>query len=57
MKQRKDLKPWPNELRIGVGARGYLLLKKVPIWYELWRIISGFSPDYYLPTKETPTKK
>lgn len=57
VKQRKDLKPWPNELKIGVGARGYLLLKKVPIWYELWRIISGFSPDYYLPQKETPSKK
>jgi len=27
----------------------------VPIWYELWRQINGFPPDYY-KTKE-PTKK
>ncbi len=57
VRQRADLKPWPKELKIGVGARGYLLLKKVPIWYELWRIVSGFSPDYYLPEKDNQSKK
>jgi len=25
-------KPWPLALKIGVGARGYMLLKTVPIW-------------------------
>jgi len=56
VKQKSNVKAWPRELRIGVGARGYLLLKKVPIWYELWRIISGFSPDYYLPKTEKSKK-
>lgn len=40
-------KPWPKELKIGVGAQGIALLKDVPVWYELWRNINGFPPDYY----------
>lgn len=39
--------PWPKELRPSAGAFGMALLKDVPIWYELWRNISGFPPDYY----------
>jgi multidrug resistance efflux pump len=38
---------WPKELKTGTGARGFALLKTVPIWYELWRQINGFPPDYY----------
>lgn len=57
VRQRSNIKPWPKELKIGVGARGYMLLKQVPIWYELWRIMSGFSPDYYVPQKENAKKK
>ncbi|MBN8666711.1 MAG: HlyD family efflux transporter periplasmic adaptor subunit [Chitinophagales bacterium] len=40
-------KPWPRELKIGAGAQGIALLKDVPVWYELWRNINGFPPDYY----------
>ncbi|MBE2230738.1 MAG: HlyD family efflux transporter periplasmic adaptor subunit [Chitinophagaceae bacterium] len=40
-------KPWPPELRMGTGAQGMALLKDVPVWYELWRNINGFPPDYY----------
>lgn len=40
-------KPWPRELKIGTGAQGIALLKNVPVWYELWRNINGFPPDYY----------
>jgi adhesin transport system membrane fusion protein len=28
-----------------------LLLKDVPIWYELWRNVNGFPPDYYKSSK------
>lgn len=56
VKPKNQIKPWPNELRIGVGANGYLLLKKVPIWYELWRTMCGFSPDYYKPEIKTNKK-
>lgn len=45
-KERK----WPLQLRIGGGAEGILLLKDVPIYYELWRNINGFPPDYYQVT-------
>lgn len=41
--------PWPEQLRIGMGAKGIALLNKVPVWYELWRQISGFPPDFYQP--------
>jgi membrane fusion protein, adhesin transport system len=39
--------PWPEALQFGSGARGMLLLGDVPIWYELWRRLSGFPPDFY----------
>jgi multidrug resistance efflux pump len=47
---------WPKELRVGSGARGIALLKDVPIWYELWRNLNGFPPDYY-KEKEIQTSK
>lgn len=53
---REDVsyRKWPKELRIGTGANGIALLKDVPIWYELWRNINSFPPDFYKPenTKE-----
>jgi multidrug resistance efflux pump len=39
--------PWPVQLRVGAGSRGFALLNTVPIWYELWRQLNGFPPDYY----------
>ena len=38
---------WPVALRVGGGAYAMLLLNDVPIWYELWRNVNGFPPDYY----------
>ena len=40
---------WPPQLRIGGGADGIALLKDVRIYYELWRNINGFPPEYYQP--------
>jgi multidrug resistance efflux pump len=40
---------WPEALRVGAGTNNMLLLKDVPIWYELWRQVNGFPPDYYKP--------
>lgn len=48
-------KKWPRQLKVGTGAEGFALLKNVPVWYELWRTINGFPPDYY--KKETTSKK
>ncbi len=46
-------KIWPKELRVGSGAQGIVLLKNVPLWYEIWRQLNGFPPDYYT-TEEAP---
>ncbi|MTI32974.1 HlyD family secretion protein [Xanthovirga aplysinae] len=43
--------PWPDDIRVGAGAYGVALLKEVPIWYELWRKLNGFPPDYYKSAK------
>ena len=53
-----DDKPWPDALRVGSGANGLALLKDVPIWYELWRNLNGFPPDYYkIETSKMEKKK
>lgn len=39
--------PWPEDLRFGSGSDGILLFKDVPVWYEVWRQLNGFPPDYY----------
>lgn len=44
--------PWPNALRVGSGAIGMALLKDVPIWYEVWRQLNGFPPDFYVHDQE-----
>ncbi|MFC2176498.1 HlyD family secretion protein [Bacteroidota bacterium] len=46
---------WPKALRVGAGTTNMLLLKDVPIWYELWRQINGFPPDYYKSSAATAT--
>lgn len=43
--------PWPKALRVGSGTRTMVLLKDVPVWYELWRQINGFPPEYYKSEK------
>ncbi|MCF8324961.1 MAG: HlyD family secretion protein [Leadbetterella sp.] len=54
----KNDRPWPKNLRLGGGSKGIALLKDVPIFYELWRNINGFPPEFYVPeTKATTTKK
>lgn len=45
----KEDQPWPNALRVGSGANTISLLEDVPIWYELWRQLNGFPPNYYQP--------
>ena len=50
-------KKWPEQLSIGAGTQTMALLNNVPIWFELWRTLNGFPPNYYKPTNETATKK
>jgi hypothetical protein len=43
--------PGPRWLRQGVKVRGWVLLNRVPLWYEIWRQLNGFPPAL----AETPT--
>ncbi|RWU10629.1 HlyD family secretion protein [Pedobacter chitinilyticus] len=52
----KMQKPWPPQIKMGAGVQGIAILNDVPIWYELWRNINGFPPDYYVAKTETTTK-
>ena len=49
--------PWQKELRMGVAVKTMTLLDNVPVWYELWRKINGFPPNYYLPASEATKSK
>ncbi len=44
-----DDNPWPRDIRVGSGASTLALLDEVPIWYEIWRRLNGFPPNYYSP--------
>ena len=54
---KEGSKPWPYNLRVGTGASTILLLKNVPIWYEIWRQLNGFPPDYYQNKAEEDKKE
>jgi hypothetical protein len=48
---------WPPGMRIGTGALSFTLLKDVPVWYELWRNINGFPPEFYKPEPKSTEKE
>lgn len=41
-------RPWPDQahVRQGTKAMGWVILNRVPLWYELWRRFNLFPPDY-----------
>nr|WP_321235333.1 biotin/lipoyl-binding protein [uncultured Psychroserpens sp.] len=47
---------WPDAIRVGSGAKAIALLEDVPIWFELWRKLNGFPPNYYQPKGDLTTK-
>lgn len=49
-------KQWPSALRVGSGAHGMALLNDVPLWYELWRQLNGFPPNFYEDNKTDKVK-
>ncbi len=52
----EDSRDWPEALRPGSGAEGVALLNRVPVWYELWRQLNAFPPDYYERDDVDPDK-
>lgn len=49
----KNDEPWPIQLRQGSGVYGRVILRTVPVWYEIWRQLNGFPPSLdKVPTPE-----
>lgn len=48
---------WPKQVSVGSGAQTLALLENVPIWFELWRKLNGFPPNYYQPNGEITKEK
>lgn len=48
---------WPKQLSIGAGAQTIALLDIVPIWFEVWRTLNGFPPNYYQPKNKSVKEK
>ncbi len=42
-----DTPVWPTALRPGGGARCIAMLHDVPLYFEIWRKINGFPPEFY----------
>jgi len=53
----KNDKKWPKELSIGAGAQTLALLDNVPIWFEIWRTLNGFPPNFYQPKNKNNSKE
>ncbi|MFN4026500.1 MULTISPECIES: HlyD family secretion protein [Flavobacterium] len=49
--------PWPKQISIGSGAQTLALLDNVPVWFEIWRTLNGFPPNYYQPKNNTQKDK
>lgn len=43
-----DDRPWPEQshVRQGTKVMAWVILNRVPLWYELWRRFNLFPPDY-----------
>jgi len=48
---------WPEGIRVGSGANTLALLEDVPVWFELWRQLNGFPPNYYQPENVSKNEK
>ena len=53
----KSDKGWPELIRIGSGVRGLLLLNDVKVYYEIWRKLNGFPPDFYIGDNDKAVNK
>lgn len=48
---------WPEQLRMGSGVYGWVMLDNVPIWYELWRQLNAFPPSLKNEPEKTDKKE
>jgi len=52
-----DDEPWPEQLRMGSGTKGWVMLDNVAVWYEIWRQLNGFPPSLYEAPADGEAKK
>lgn len=48
---------WPKAIRVGSGAKTIAMLENVPIWFELWRQLNSFPPNFYQPESKSDNNK
>jgi adhesin transport system membrane fusion protein len=48
---------WPRQLRQGSGVYGRVILRSVPVWYEIWRQLNGFPPSLEKEPQSAKEKK
>jgi adhesin transport system membrane fusion protein len=48
---------WPKNIKVGTGAESIVLFNEVPTWYEFWRQLNGFPPNYYKGNPEKQLSK
>ncbi len=46
VKPDKNQEAWPEPIRLGAGAHGWVMLDNVSVWWEIWRQLNGFPPNY-----------
>lgn len=51
-----DEEPWPEQLRMGSGTKGWVMLDNVAVWYEIWRQLNGFPASLYEAPKDVKEK-
>ena len=49
--------PWPKQISVGSGAKTLAFLNNVPVWFEIWRTLNGFPPNYYQPKNKSSKEK
>lgn len=54
VKPDSNKQQWPQQIRIGSGVQGLVMLNDVPVWWEIWRQLNGFPPNY---VGDEPEKK
>jgi len=44
----EDSQAWPEQTQVRQGTKvlGWVIMNRVPLWYELWRRFNFFPPDY-----------
>ncbi len=42
---REGEEEWPEQLRMGSGVYGWVMLENVPVWFEIWRQLNAFPPS------------